>query len=61
MNSLMLLNDQGAARPERRDPVCGAVVGDPAPAFVRHEEVDYHFCSEKCLRAFLEEPEGFAA
>lgn len=53
------LDERWAVAPARRDPVCGELLGDSAPAFVRHDGVDYHFCSEKCLRAFLDSPDSY--
>lgn len=50
-----------AERPRLTDPVCGAELPEIPPAFVRHDGADRHFCSEKCLRVFLDEPDRFAA
>lgn len=46
---------------QRRDPVCGMLVGDDAPAHLVHEGTEYWFCSEDCLRRFLEDPSRYAA
>jgi len=41
-------------REERRDPVCNAIVADPPAAQLRHDGEDLWFCSQACLRRFLE-------
>ena len=41
-------------RDERRDPVCNAVVVDPPAAQLRHDGEDLWFCSQTCLRQFLD-------
>src|SRR5947209_7916094 len=40
-------------RQERRDPVCDALVVDPPAAQLRHDGEDLWFCSQACLRRFL--------
>jgi adenylate cyclase len=55
---------RGAARPvrlfrivrreERRDPVCSGIVVNPPAAQLRHDGEDLWFCSQACLRRFLE-------
>lgn len=43
-----------------RDPVCGMMVGpSPAGRFV-HDGAEFVFCSEDCLRRFLERPAQYA-
>lgn len=42
-------------RPGDRDPVCGMVVSDPAGRLLRGGQ-EYVFCSESCLRRFLDNP-----
>lgn len=42
-----------------RDPVCGDLVGNPQARF-RHEGREYVFCSEKCLKLFLDNPVEYA-
>ena len=59
MSSLEFLEERWAIAPPPLDPVCGETLGDRPPAFVCHEGVDYHFCSEKCLRAFMESPDAY--
>ena len=41
-------------RDERRDPICNAVVVDPPAAQLRHDGEDLWFCSQACLRRFLD-------
>src|SRR3989440_1958656 len=41
-------------RDERRDPICNAVVVDPPAAQLRHGGEDLWFCSQTCLRQFLD-------
>ena len=41
-------------REERRDPVCNAIVADPPAAQLRHDGEDLWFCSQTCLRQFLD-------
>jgi YHS domain-containing protein len=48
---------QGGAR---TDPVCGAIVHEPPTAQVRHDGRELWFCSQECLRRFLDAPEGAA-
>jgi class 3 adenylate cyclase len=40
---------------ERRDPVCNAIVTDPPAAQLRHDGGELWFCSQDCLRRFLDE------
>lgn len=42
--------------PLSRDPVCGMMVGDDAFGRLARDEREYVFCSEDCLRRFLEDP-----
>lgn len=45
-----------------RDPVCGMRVSPgEAAASIVHEDVTYHFCSERCLSRFGKDPEGILA
>lgn len=44
------------AKGQMRDPVCGMMVGDEAYARLTHDGIEYAFCSEDCLRRFLESP-----
>jgi adenylate cyclase len=39
---------------QRRDPVCGQLVQAPPAARLRHEAQERWFCSENCLRMFLD-------
>lgn len=48
-------------RPGARDPVCGMVVGEDAAGRLVRGEREYVFCSEDCLRRFLEDPDRFEA
>jgi YHS domain-containing protein len=41
-------------RDERRDPVCNAVVVSPPAAQLRRDGEDLWFCSQACLRRFLD-------
>ena len=41
-------------REELRDPVCNVIVVDPPAAQLRHDGEDLWFCSQACLRRFLE-------
>jgi adenylate cyclase len=41
-----------------RDPVCGVMVQQAPAARLRHEAEDVWFCSESCLRRFLERPDA---
>jgi adenylate cyclase len=43
-----------------RDPVCGMAAGEEAVARMRYGGVDYAFCSQACLRRFLENPSRYA-
>jgi adenylate cyclase len=45
---------------EVRDPVCGAQVGGTATLRLKRDGRDYAFCSEDCLRRFVEEPPRYA-
>jgi YHS domain-containing protein len=60
MSSIEFLEERWAVGPARKDPVCGEVLGDKTPAFVRRDGVDYHFCSERCLRIFMESPDSYS-
>jgi class 3 adenylate cyclase len=46
---------------ETRDPVCGAEVGTTAAARLTRNGQDVAFCSEDCLRRFVENPARYAA
>jgi adenylate cyclase len=46
---------------EERDPVCGAEVGSRATTRLRRDGRDVGFCSEECLRRFVEDPLRYAA
>jgi len=48
-------------REERRDPVCDVLVVDPPAAQLRHDGEDLWFCSQACLRRFLDGLEEGAA
>lgn len=48
------------AAEKSRDPVCGMMVGEEAFARLPRGGVEYSFCSEKCLRRFLESPAEYA-
>ena len=41
------------------DPVCGMTVAPGGPHRLRHEDVEYRFCSAHCLARFREAPEDF--
>jgi YHS domain-containing protein len=42
------------------DPVCGMRIDDgEAVATVEHEGRTYHFCSEACRDAFVEDPASY--
>lgn len=41
-------------REERRAPVCDTVVVDPPPAQLRQGDEELRFCSQRCLRQFLD-------
>jgi adenylate cyclase len=43
------------------DPVCGASVGGDAVATLNRDGHEYAFCSEACLRRFVENPSQYAA
>lgn len=45
--------------PGSRDPVCGMVVGEDAAGRLVREGREYVFCSERCLKTFLESPERY--
>jgi adenylate cyclase len=45
---------------ETRDPVCGAEIGATAAARLSREGRDLAFCSEDCLRRFVENPTHYA-
>lgn len=44
-----------------RDPVCGMPVRPDDALVLRHEEREFHFCSQLCMRAFLSAPETYGA
>jgi YHS domain-containing protein len=45
-----------------KDVVCGMMVDpDNAAARVTHNSRDFHFCSEKCSRAFRDDPEVYSS
>jgi adenylate cyclase len=48
-------------REERRDPVCDTVVVDPPDARLRQGDEELWFCSQACLRRFLDGHEESAA
>lgn len=48
-----------ARRVPERDPVCGMAVGPGAAARLLHRGVEYVFCSQDCLRRFLEDPDRY--
>ena len=52
-----------APSPPPRDPVCGMLVDPehPAGGTVERGRYRYHFCSEKCRKAFEQEPERYFA
>ena len=41
------------------DPVCGMTVAVTSPHRMRHDEVEYRFCSAHCLARFRDEPTAF--
>lgn len=43
-----------------RDPVCGMAVGEDAVARFVWGSVEYAFCSQDCLRRFLDDPDRYA-
>ena len=46
-------------QPGERDPVCGMVVGEDAAGRIVRNDREFVFCSERCLRRFLEAPERY--
>jgi adenylate cyclase len=56
-----LVFDQDVLTPLPTDPVCLMAV-DPERGHgpIRHEGVDYHFCSEGCALTFAQDPERYA-
>jgi adenylate cyclase len=56
----LVLDPEAAKRRLPVDPVCRMAV-DPAltPASEIYEEVEYHFCSDTCRRAFVEHPHRY--
>jgi YHS domain-containing protein len=42
-------------REAHHDPVCNALVGDPPAAQLRDDGQELWFCSQDCLRRFLDE------
>lgn len=48
------------AVPKARDPVCGMLVGEEAFGQLTWDGIEFSFCSEDCLRKFLEDPEKYA-
>ncbi len=51
----------GRAGRRERDPVCGMIVGPQAAARLLHGGFEFAFCSENCLRRFLEHPTRYTA
>ena len=43
-------------RGARIDPVCGAIVHDPPVAQLRHDGQELWFCSQECLRRYIDAP-----
>jgi Cu+-exporting ATPase len=43
----------------QRDPVCGMIVRDGGAARINHEGRVVYFCSQECLKRFLESPDRF--
>ena len=45
-----------------RDPVCGMEVDPEGTGWVaEHDGKEYYFCSERCQRTFMENPERYGA
>jgi adenylate cyclase len=44
----------------RRDPVCGMILGEDVAGVLVRDGVEYAFCSEDCLRHFLDDPARYA-
>ncbi len=42
-----------------RDPVCGMLVDPSGPRWQQYEGASFHFCSDRCLSRFREDPAGF--
>jgi adenylate cyclase len=42
-----------------QDPVCGMIVRDGAVGRVVHDGTEYSFCSQECLKRFLDDPERY--
>jgi class 3 adenylate cyclase len=42
-----------------RDPVCGMAIGANPVARLVHRGIEYAFCSQDCLRRFLEDPDRY--
>jgi len=43
------------------DPVCGMTVPENSPLRFRFLDTDYHFCSERCLAKFKDDPKQYLA
>ncbi len=55
-------SDLGHAAPAPGvDPVCGMTVATSSPHRLRHEGVEFRFCSAHCLARFREDPSVFLA
>jgi len=53
---------RAAAKPVTdHDPVCGMIVSSDAVARLTHDGRQFAFCSEDCLRKFLEDPDRYTA
>lgn len=51
---------RGSERTTARDPVCGMMVSEQAAGRLTRKGAQYVFCSEDCLRRFLEDPDRYA-
>jgi YHS domain-containing protein len=49
------------SRPGQHDPVCGATLTDAPAARLQRNGRELAFCSEDCLRRFLNDPDRFVA
>ena len=47
------------AQPKALDPVYGMTVDPTGPRQHRHAGTTYHFCSDRCLAKFRDDPESF--
>lgn len=43
------------------DPVCGMIVSSASKLRIEHDDVDFHFCSQKCLTKFEADPQHYLA